>query len=74
MVIAATGDVVERKPAEEALGKSLATSEQALRELADQKFALDQHAVVAVPTSTAQSLLSTSSSALSVNIQRMNID
>jgi len=48
IVVIATGDVMERKGAGEALEKSLATSEQALRELADQKFALDQHAIVAV--------------------------
>ena len=48
LVTPGTGDVRERKRAEEALKKSLATSEQALKELADQKFALDQHAIVAV--------------------------
>jgi PAS domain S-box-containing protein len=41
-------DVTERKLAEEALKESLATSKTALKELADQKFALDQHAIVAV--------------------------
>ena len=41
-------DVTEHKRAEQALKKSLATSEAALQELADQKFALDQHAIVAV--------------------------
>jgi PAS domain S-box-containing protein len=41
-------DITERKQAEEALKISLATSEAALKELADQKFALDQHAIVAV--------------------------
>jgi PAS domain-containing protein len=41
-------DVTERKLAEEALKESLATSRVALKELADQKFALDQHAIVAV--------------------------
>jgi PAS domain S-box-containing protein len=40
-------EIVERKRAGEALKKSLATSQQALKELADQKFALDQHAIVA---------------------------
>ncbi|MGC1371534.1 MAG: PAS domain S-box protein, partial [Candidatus Sulfotelmatobacter sp.] len=40
-------EIVERERAGEALKKSLTTSEQALRELADQKFALDQHAIVA---------------------------
>jgi len=41
-------EIAERKRAEEALKESLATSETALRELANQKFALDQHAIVAV--------------------------
>src|SRR5260370_502642 len=41
-------DITERKRAEESLQESLATSEAALKELADQKFALDQHAIVAV--------------------------
>ena len=41
-------DITERKRAEDALRESLATSEAALKELADQKFALDQHAIVAV--------------------------
>jgi PAS domain S-box-containing protein len=41
-------EIVERKQAEEALKVSLATSELALKDLADQKFALDQHAIVAV--------------------------
>jgi PAS domain S-box-containing protein len=41
-------EIVERKQAEEALKKSLATSECALQDLADQKFALDQHAIVEV--------------------------
>src|SRR5208282_483984 len=40
-------DITERKRAEDALNESLATSESALKELADQKFALDQHATVA---------------------------
>src|SRR3984885_3158012 len=39
--------IIERKQTAEALKNSLATSEQALKELADQKFALDQHAIVA---------------------------
>lgn len=34
--------------AEEALKRSLATQAQVLKELADQKFALDQHAIVAI--------------------------
>jgi PAS domain S-box-containing protein len=41
-------DITERKRAEQALNESLITSEAALKELADQKFALDQHAIVAV--------------------------
>ena len=41
-------DITDRKRAEQAVQESLATSEAALRELADQKFALDQHAIVAV--------------------------
>ena len=41
-------DITDRKRAEQAVRESLATSEAALRELADQKFALDQHAIVAV--------------------------
>jgi PAS domain S-box-containing protein len=41
-------DISERKRAEDAVRKSLAASESALKELADQKFALDQHAIVAV--------------------------
>ncbi len=40
--------VTERQQAEQAVQKSLAASEAAFRELADQKFALDQHAIVAV--------------------------
>jgi PAS domain S-box-containing protein len=40
-------EIAERKNASNALERSLATSEQALKELADQKFALDQHAIVA---------------------------
>jgi PAS domain S-box-containing protein len=41
-------DISERKRAEDALRESLATSQAALKELADQKFALDQHAIVAI--------------------------
>ncbi len=40
-------DITERKHAEHAAHESLATREAALKELADQKFALDQHAIVA---------------------------
>ena len=40
-------EITERKVAEQALKESLATSKVALRELADQSFALDQHAIVA---------------------------
>ena len=41
-------DVTDRIQAEQMLKQSLAASEQVLKELADQKFALDQHAIVAV--------------------------
>jgi len=41
-------DITDRKRAEHALRESLATSQAALKELADQKFALDQHAIVAI--------------------------
>ena len=41
-------DITERKRAEDAVKESLAASEAALKELADQKFALDQHAIVAI--------------------------
>ncbi len=40
-------EATERMLAQEALKESLATSEAALKDLADQKFALDQHAIVA---------------------------
>jgi PAS domain S-box-containing protein len=46
--VAIRADITDRKRGEEALKESLATSDRALRELADQKFALDQHAIVAV--------------------------
>ncbi len=41
-------DITESKRVEEALRDSLAASEEVLRELADQKYAIDQHAIVAV--------------------------
>ena len=41
-------DITERKRAQDALKKSLADSEAALQQLAEQKFALDQHAIVAI--------------------------
>ena len=41
-------DISQRKRVENALRESLATSEIALRDLADQKFALDQHSIVAI--------------------------
>ncbi len=41
-------EVTERKLAQAALQENLATSERTLQELADQKFALDQHAIVAM--------------------------
>src|ERR1700722_785198 len=41
-------EIAERKLAEQALKNSIAVSDQVLKELADQKFALDQHAIVAV--------------------------
>jgi len=46
--VAIRADITERKRVEEAMKESLATTEAALKELADQKFALDQHAIVAV--------------------------
>jgi len=41
-------EITERKLAEKALQESLAASERAIQDLAEQKFALDQHAIVAV--------------------------
>ncbi len=41
-------NITERKQAEQAAQESLAIREAALKEVADQKFALDQHAIVAV--------------------------
>jgi len=45
--VAIRADITERKRAEEAAKESLSTTRTALKELADQKFALDQHAIVA---------------------------
>jgi PAS domain S-box-containing protein len=45
--MAIRADITERKRAEQRVKESLATSEEAFKELADQKFALDQHAIVA---------------------------
>src|SRR5713101_7262505 len=46
--VAIRADITERKRAEEAVKESLVASDLARKELADQKFALDQHAIVAV--------------------------
>jgi PAS domain S-box-containing protein len=43
-----TKEIEEASKAEAALQEGLATSEAALKDLADQKFALDQHAIVAL--------------------------
>jgi hypothetical protein len=65
-------EIDELAQAEAALKESLATNEAALRELADQKFALDQHAIVAVTDVEGTLRMSTRSSAPSANIPRMN--
>jgi PAS domain S-box-containing protein len=41
-------DITEHKRSEESAKENLVATEAALRELADQKFALDQHAIVAI--------------------------
>jgi PAS domain S-box-containing protein len=41
-------DITDRKKTDEALQQSLDASTQALKELADQKYAIDQHAIVAI--------------------------
>jgi PAS domain S-box-containing protein len=46
--VAIRADITGRKRAEDGVKASLAASEATLKELADQKFALDQHAIVAV--------------------------
>ena len=46
--VADRAEIAERKRNEQALRESLAVSEAALKELADQRFALDQHAIVAI--------------------------
>jgi PAS domain S-box-containing protein len=46
--VAIRADITDRKRTEDALKESLARSEVASRELAIQKFALDQHAIVAM--------------------------
>jgi PAS domain S-box-containing protein len=45
--MAIRADITERKWAEDTVKESLTTSKAALKEVADQKFALDQHAIVA---------------------------
>jgi PAS domain S-box-containing protein len=46
--VADRAEIAERKRNEHALRESLAVSEAALKDLADQRFALDQHAIVAI--------------------------
>ncbi len=46
--VAIRADITERKRLEEALKESIAITEASLKELSDQKFALDQHAIVAI--------------------------
>ena len=46
--VAIRADISDRKRTEEALKESAAIRETALEELSDQKFALDQHAIVAI--------------------------
>ena len=46
--VAIRADITERKRLEEALKESVAITEASLKELSDQKFALDQHAIVAL--------------------------
>jgi two-component system sensor histidine kinase/response regulator len=46
--VAIRADITERKRLEEALKESIAITEASLKELSDQKFALDQHAIVAL--------------------------
>ena len=48
LVTATIREIAEGKRTEKAVEGALATSKARLRELADQKFALDQHAIVAV--------------------------
>jgi PAS domain S-box-containing protein len=49
MIVAATiREIAERKRVEKAVQEAVATSSAQLKELADQKLALDQHAIVAV--------------------------
>jgi len=65
-------DVTERSKAEQALRQSFADNERALKELADQKFALDQHAIVAVTDVQGTIAYVNDSFAPSVSIPRMS--